>query len=402
MLLAAVLVGHPLAVSAVVVQVQHGGHRVHPDAVDVVLLEPEGGGGEQEALHLAPAIVEDLGAPGVVLPLAGVGVLVAGGAVELVEPVGVLAEVGGHPVEDDADAVLVHVVDKVHEILRGAVAGCGGVVAGALVAPAGVKGVLGDGQKLDEVEAHVLDVRGKLTGQVPVVDEVPVLPAAPGAQVDLVDVQRRGVDGLSVALFAPCLVPPGIAVDGIELAGGAGAGLGVEGVGVRLQAHHAVCAGDGELIGVIGLAAGNEALPDAVRDLFHGVGRLVPGIEITHYGDSLRPRCPDAEHVAVNSVVGGSVGAHVFVGTPGRSLVEEIGIELVCFSIGHDDTFLRLLAARSSRKLPQDNRYQPYYTPQSHISSRRREIVSPRQKLQKIRGNNVGFYQEFLPKREDG
>ena len=84
------------------------------------------------------------------------------------------------------------------------------------------------------------------------------------------------------------------------------------------------------------------------------------------------------EHVAVNSVVGGSVGAHVFVGTPGRSLVEEIGIELVCFSIGHDDTFLRLLAARSSRKLPQDNCYQPYYTPQSHISSRRREIVSPR------------------------
>ena len=47
----------------------------------------------------------------------------------------------------------------------------------------------GDGQELDEVEAHVLDVRGKLTGQVPVVDEVPVLPAAPGAQVDLVDVQ---------------------------------------------------------------------------------------------------------------------------------------------------------------------------------------------------------------------
>ncbi len=32
-----------LVVLAGVVQVQHGGHRVHPDAVDVVLVQPEGG-----------------------------------------------------------------------------------------------------------------------------------------------------------------------------------------------------------------------------------------------------------------------------------------------------------------------------------------------------------------------
>ncbi len=97
-LLAPVLVGDPLAVPAVIIQIQHGSNRIHPDAVDVVFLQPESGGGEQEALHLRAAVVEDPGAPGGVFPLSRVGVLVAGGAVELIEAVGVLAKVGGYPV----------------------------------------------------------------------------------------------------------------------------------------------------------------------------------------------------------------------------------------------------------------------------------------------------------------
>jgi cyanophycinase-like exopeptidase len=56
-----------------------------------------------------------------VFPLSRVGVLVAGGAVELIEAVGVLAKVGGYPVQDDADAVLVHAVHEEHEVLGGPV-----------------------------------------------------------------------------------------------------------------------------------------------------------------------------------------------------------------------------------------------------------------------------------------
>ena len=334
-LLAAVLVGNPLPVPAVVVQIQHGRHGVHADAVDVVLPEPEGGGGEQEALNLAAPVVKDPGAPGGVLPLAPVGVLVAGGAVELVEPVGVLAEVGGHPVEDDADAGLVHVVHEVHEVLGRAVPGGGGEVAGALIAPAGVVGVLGDGQQLDEVEAHLLDVGGQLPGQAAVVEEVPVLPALPGAQVDLINIQRRGIDGMVMAAFPPGIVRPVIAVDGVELACGAGAGFGVEGVGIGLQPEDAVRAGDGELVGVVGPAAGNEALPDAIGNLGHRMGVGIPGIEITHHGNGLCPRRPDAEHIAGDSVVGDRVGAHVFIGADSCSFVEEVGIQFVCFSVGH-------------------------------------------------------------------
>ncbi len=52
-------VGHPLAVFAAVVEVEHRGHGVDADPVDVVLVEPEQGVGDQEVADLVAAVVED-------------------------------------------------------------------------------------------------------------------------------------------------------------------------------------------------------------------------------------------------------------------------------------------------------------------------------------------------------
>ena len=174
-------------------------------------------------------------------------------------------------------------------------------------------------------------------GQLPVVEEAAVGAPAPGAQVDLVDVQWRVVDGVGMPVLQPLLVAPLVAVDGAELAGGAGAGFRVEGVGVRLVAQLPVRPGDGEFVGVIGLSAGDKDLPDPIGDLMHGVGPGIPEIEITHYGYSLCPRRPDAKHIAGFSVVGGSMRAHIFVRAYSRSLVEKVGIQLISISVGHSD-----------------------------------------------------------------
>ena len=77
---------------------------------------------QQEAAHLVAAVVEDEAAPVGVKALLRIGVLVQVRAVEVAEAVLVGGEVRRHPVEDDADAVLVQVVDQVHEVLRRAVA----------------------------------------------------------------------------------------------------------------------------------------------------------------------------------------------------------------------------------------------------------------------------------------
>ena len=186
-LVAAVLVGDPLPGLAGVIQVEHGGDRVHAQPVDVELVEPIQGAGEQEVLHLVAPVVEDQGAPVAVLPLARVGVLVQGGAVEAGQGKGVAREVGRHPVEQDTDAVLVQVIDEVAEIVRAAEAAGGGEVARGLVAPGGVQGVFGDGQQLDVGEARQGQIVHQTSRKFPVAQEVAVRIALPGPQVHLVD-----------------------------------------------------------------------------------------------------------------------------------------------------------------------------------------------------------------------
>ena len=153
-LLAAVRVGDPLAVLAPVVEVEHRGDRVHAQPVDVVLLEPEERAGGEECAHLVAAVVEDRALPVGMEAQARVGVLVEVRAVEAREPVRVVGEVRGHPVEDHADARAVQRVDQEHEVLRRAVARGRREVARGLVAPRAVERVLDDRHQLDVGEAQ--------------------------------------------------------------------------------------------------------------------------------------------------------------------------------------------------------------------------------------------------------
>ncbi len=191
----AVDVGRPLAIPAVIVQVEHGGHRIHPDAVNVVLLHPEEGAGDKEALHLAPAVVKDPGAPAPVLHLPGIGVLVAVAAVKFAQAVFILGEVGGNPVHNDPDARLVEGINKVHKVLGGAIPGGRGKVPRHLVAPGAVVGVFGHRHQLHMGVAHLRHIGHQLLRQLPVVVGGAVRVGAPGAQMHLVDVHGGRIGG---------------------------------------------------------------------------------------------------------------------------------------------------------------------------------------------------------------
>ena len=155
---AAVFVGDPLPILARVVEVEHGGHGVHAQPVDMVLVDPEQGVGDEKGAHLVAAVVEDQCAPVLVLALQGVGVGVQLGAVEPVEAGTVLGEMGRHPVEEHAQAGGVALIDEEHEVLGCAEAAGGREETEHLVAPGAVKGVLGDGHHLDVGVAHLLDI----------------------------------------------------------------------------------------------------------------------------------------------------------------------------------------------------------------------------------------------------
>ena len=130
-----VLVGMPAAALSVIVEVQHRRHSVHTETVGVEFLHPIVGVGDEEGLDLPSAHVKAIRTPTLVLLSRGILVLVQRLSVKVVQPVGVLGEMGGYPIKDHADACGVERVHKRLEILGRAVSRGGGVVAAHLIAP---------------------------------------------------------------------------------------------------------------------------------------------------------------------------------------------------------------------------------------------------------------------------
>ena len=147
--------------------------------------------------------------------LARVGMLVEVRAVEARQPVRVAGKMRRHPVEDHADAAPVQVVDEVHEVLRRAVARGRREVAGHLVAPGAVEGMLHHRQQLHVREAELGYVVGERVRQLAIAQVAVVLLShtPPGADVQLVDRPGRGE---GVAARAP-LQPVGVVPLIVEL-----------------------------------------------------------------------------------------------------------------------------------------------------------------------------------------
>lgn len=220
---------------------------------------------------------------------------------------------GGHPVQDDADAGLVELIHQPHEVVWGAEAAGGREVAGALIAPGGVQGMLRDGEQLHMGEAHLLYVGHQIPADVPVGEHLVVAGAPPGAQMYLIDVHGLLVDRVVLPVIQPTPVAPLITGQIVQLGGGAGAGLGMEGIGVGLGQDLARAGVHSVFIVVILLQAGEEELPHAALQGGHGVGPVIPAVEVAHYGDGLSMRSPDAEQPAGLSAAYSGVGAQEFL-----------------------------------------------------------------------------------------
>ncbi len=150
------MIGDPLTLLAAVVAIEHGGHRIHSKPVDVILAKPEQSVRDQEVPHLVTRVVEDQRAPVGVLAQAGILVLVEGRAVEASQREVVPGKMGGNPVEQHPDAVLVAQIHEEAEVVRIPVARRRRVVAAHLVAPGAVERILGDRQQLEVGEAVAL------------------------------------------------------------------------------------------------------------------------------------------------------------------------------------------------------------------------------------------------------
>ena len=329
-LLAAVLVGDPLPALAVVIQIQHGRHRVHPQTVNVVFLQPVHRAGHQEADHFGLSEVKHQGAPLLVLPFPGVLVLVAGCAVKGGKARGVLGEVGRDPVHNDPDPRLVAPVHKAHKVFGLAVTGGGGEIAHHLVAPGAIVGILGQGHKLNVGEPHVLHIGDQLVPQLVVGEHAAVSVLPPGAGVDLVDVHRLLVMGMVALLLEPFPIVPVVPFQFVPAGSRARAGLRVPGKGVGLVGVPPLGGFHVKLVQLEGLEDKiGISLPHSVIDLAQGILGLVPVAEIAHQGHLPGMRRPNPGHHALFPLMGGLVQTQVLIRAAVGAAAEQIQGQII-------------------------------------------------------------------------
>lgn len=285
---------------------------------------------DEEVLDFVAAQVENVGAPVWVFALARVGVLVAGCAVEAAEGVCVLGEVCRNPVQNHADFSLVAEVHKVAELVRGAVAAGGGIVARHLVAPGFVERVFGERQKFNVRVAHFLEVRNQAFGKfIPVEEAVRICRvAAPGTGVDFVDVHRATEYFCGPVGFHIKFVAPFVTVE-VRCDGGCG-WANFTHLCERVHLHVEVPVGsvDFEAVEFALAEVRNEDFPNAAcAKHAHLVAVTVPAVEVADDGNGLGVRCPYGELHSLEALVFHKVCAELAVEFVVRACCNQVAVE---------------------------------------------------------------------------
>ena len=223
-LVSAIDIGHPLPILFSVIQIKHGGHRIHPDAVGVILVRPEQSIGNEEVGNLRPSVIIDQRAPMGMRALSGVLMLVDTGTVKTGKSVCIPWKMSRNPVQDDADSPAVHIIHKIHEIVRISVAAGRRIVARHLVSPGSVQGMLHHRKQLHMGIPHLFYIVRQQGSDFPVMIELRprnILSllillermAHPGAQMNLINQHRLFFGMGSRPLLHPLLVLPLIMVN---------------------------------------------------------------------------------------------------------------------------------------------------------------------------------------------
>ena len=329
------------------VEVQHAGHAVHANTVHVEVLEPIQHVGDQEGADLAASEIKLVRAPVGVNLVLKQHVAVKGG-----KAVGVGAKTAGHPVHDHADACLVARIYKVHELLRVAVARRGGIIAGRLITPGAIEGMLHKRHDLDMRVAHVAHVVHELHRQVVVGVELAALRgegihgagvvtvlvglalrrvavALPRANMHLVDVERLRHVVVGGAALEPRGVVPLVAIEGPQHAGGARRALGLKGIRIGFVELLALVGLDEIFIELALLGARNKAFPNSAR--MHGhqrVGFFIPVVKFANDMDAFYIGRPNAKTPAARTVLRVGMRAHLFPAALPHSNAKQVDIVL--------------------------------------------------------------------------
>ena len=155
----ALFIGNPFAAFAGIVAIKHRGHRIDPEAINMIALGPEQGIVDQEGRHFAPPEIVDGGVPVGMKAQPRVFMLIERGAVEMRQAMFVGGKMRRHPIDQYPQSGAMRAFDKTGKAFRLAKTRARRIQAGGLIAPAGVEGMLADRQEFDMGETHLRRIR---------------------------------------------------------------------------------------------------------------------------------------------------------------------------------------------------------------------------------------------------
>ncbi len=152
---AAIFVWDPAALRSAVIEVEHRSDGVDAQPVDAISVGPEQAIGEEEIGDFGTRVIIHERVPVEMAALHRIGMFVNCRAVELTEPVRIVREMSGHPIENDGQAGAMAGVHQAGKVGRRAESAGGSEQAGWLVAPGSVEWMLADRQEFDVGEAQI-------------------------------------------------------------------------------------------------------------------------------------------------------------------------------------------------------------------------------------------------------
>ena len=177
--------------------------------------------------------------------LSGIRMLVHAGSVKSSHSVGIPGEMGRNPVQDHTNPLTVHIIHKVHEIVRSSIAAGRRIISCYLVAPGGIQRMLHHWHELYVGVAHILYIIRQFYSQLPVIIELRAcngftglifsqLFAHPGTKMNLINIHRLRLAVRLCPFFQPFAVIPLIPVYIPYNGSVVGPQLPIVGIGIRL------------------------------------------------------------------------------------------------------------------------------------------------------------------------
>ncbi len=200
----------------------------------------------------------------------------------------------GHPIKDHADSCRMHLIHKVHQILRRAVTGGRRIVTDHLIAPGFIQRMLHHRHQLDVGIAHPLHIINDLRRKLSVGIKFPaVRRLIKGSQIDLVNTHGLIFRLQDLSVFQPLVILPLIIRDIPHHRGAVRSQLRAETVRIRLQVDQSALCLDLKLITVSLLHIGEKNLKNTgIPQTPHLVRSAIPAVKISYHADPQRIRRP--------------------------------------------------------------------------------------------------------------